>query len=97
MTHGFRVRSSWFDFLFNHEIALDLVWLLRCQGLQAVDLQTHFSTDTFLPDKTNKAIWNAFIVCMVSKYVVTREIMRIGHGIDITGKQFEALSDYTGI
>ena len=55
--HRFRVTLPKDRCIFNHELAIDLVWLKKKPVLHVVDTHTNFSAAIFLPSKSTKDIW----------------------------------------
>jgi hypothetical protein len=83
--------------VFNHELALDLMYLERLPVLHVVDTQTHFSSATFLYGESVEAVWYAFLECWVTLYPVHPYKMRTDQGTQFKSPQCKELTDATGI
>ena len=62
------------DVQFNYEVILDLTWLEprpHRPALHIVDRGTHFSAAEFLQGESAEDIWNTFVSCWFSKYLVS--------------------------
>ncbi len=47
---------------------MDLVWIDKKALIHVVDLETNFSSATFLQNQTLEGVWDAFISCWASLY-----------------------------
>ena len=64
----FKVSLPNDEIIFNHTLALDLMWLNSKAVLHVVDTQTHFSSAAFLRGQTVEDVWDAFMFCWVTQY-----------------------------
>ncbi len=64
----FKVSIPEENIVFNHELALDLMWLDRKALLHVVDTQTHYMSAAFLKGQTVEDVWEAFLFCWVTLY-----------------------------
>lgn len=71
----FHVTLSSGNFIFNHELALDLVQLKGNTELRAVDTKK-FTPAIFIPDKYTANIWNMFTVRWTESTLVTQKKSR---------------------
>ena len=83
--------------VFNHELALDLMYLERLPVLHVVDTQTHFSSATFLYGESVEAVWYAFLECWVTLYPGYPDKMRTDQGTQFKSPRWKELTDATGI
>lgn len=65
----FKVSIGTGDIRFNHEVALDIMYLERRPVLHVVDLQTRLRAARFLGKISTDAVWTAFLECWVKTYV----------------------------
>lgn len=49
------------DFLFNHEVEMDLFWVEGSAALHIIDRGTRYSVVKFLHSQSAEAIWNILI------------------------------------
>jgi hypothetical protein len=83
--------------VFNHELALDLMYLERLPVLHVVDTQTHFTSATFLYGESVEAVWYAFLECWVTLYPGYPDKMRTNQGTQFKSPRWKELTDATGI
>lgn len=55
--------------IFNHEVAIDLMWLENKPLLHVVWTHTHFGNETWVQSKSARDIWLAFLECWSTVYV----------------------------
>ena len=75
----FRFRASIpdNDVVYNHELALDLLWLNGSPVLHVVDTHTSFQNAIFVEDKTPEGLWKAFTECWSTVYLGFPNVMRV--------------------
>lgn len=95
--HRFRVSFPRSACVFNHELALDLMWLEGQPVLHVVDLHTHFSSAIFLQGKTTAAVWKAFLICWASMYPGYPDKFRVDQDSIFKSKEWHQLSADAGI
>lgn len=95
--HRFRVSFPKNICVFNHELALDLMWLDGNSVFHVVDLHTHFSSAIFLRGKSTKDVWNAFIVCWASIYPGYPDKFRVDQESIFESREWQQLSNDAGI
>jgi hypothetical protein len=83
--------------VFNHELALDLMYLERLPVLHVVDTQTHFSSAVFLYGETVEEVWYAFLECWVTLYPGYPDKIRTDQGTQFKSPRWKELTDATGI
>ena len=93
----FRVTLPKSKCVFNHELALDLMWLDGSPVLHVVDTHTHFSSAIFLNGKSTKDVWNAFIICWAAVYPGYPDRFRVDQDSIFTSKEWHQLSHSAGI
>ena len=49
------------NIVFNSNISMDLMWIDMKAALHVVDLETNFSSASFLPNQTLEGVWDAFV------------------------------------
>lgn len=94
--HRFRVSLPKGDCAFNHEVAMYLILQKENPALHVVDTHTHFSAAIFIPTKSTKDIWNAFIACWASAYVGYPDIFRLDQESAFTGRELFELASSAG-
>lgn len=95
--HRFRVSLPSGECTFNHEIAMDLLWIEGHPALHVVDMHTNFSAAVFLQEKSTASIWNAFILCWATAYIGYPDKMRLDQDSVFTSEQFRTLAVSAGI
>ena len=93
----FRVTLPKSKCFFNHELALDLMWLDGRPVLHVVDTHTHFSSALFLNGKSTKDVWNAFIICWAALYPGYPDRFRVDQDSIFTSREWAQLSLSAGI
>ena len=75
----FRFRASIPDdeIVYNHELALDLLWLDKKPVLHVVDTHTSFQNAVFIQDKTPEGLWRSFTECWSTVYLGLPNVLRI--------------------
>ena len=78
--HRFRVTFPKNECIFNHELALDLVWLKSKPVLHEVDTHTHFSAAIFIPsNQLHQLHPSPQILKPLQSQAVTRKRQRLLH------------------
>lgn len=73
------------------------MFLDRVPVIDVVDLQTHFSSATFLKVQTTDDVWNAFITCWVSVYIGFPDRIRVDNGSQFTSQKWIELAKKVGV
>lgn len=95
--HRFRVSFPKEKCIFNHEIAIDLLWLNGNPALHVVDTHTHFSAAAFIKSKSSSCVWNTFIQCWAATYIGYPDIIRLDQESAFMSKEFKSLTNSAGI
>lgn len=85
------------EFIFNQEIALDIMVLDKVPVLHVVDTQTHFRNAIFLHSQSTKAVWSAFLECWATLYIGHPDRMKVDQGSQFSSKAFRSLTKENGI
>lgn len=93
----FRVSLPKGDCVFNHTLAMDLLWLDGDPALNVVDVDTHFSSAIFLRVKSTRDVWNAFVVCWASMYPGYPDRFKVDQDSVFTSKEWRQLSADAGV
>ena len=95
----FRFRAAFTPerVIFNHELALDLMWLEGQPILHIVDTHTHFQNAIVLKSKSTRDIWDAFVEGWASVYMGYPNRMRVDQESSIMSKGWEAMASAQGI
>lgn len=95
----FRFRASLPDdsIVYNHELALDLMWLDGRPVLHVVDCHTSFQNAIFVSDKTPEGLWRAFTECWSTVYLGLPNVLRIYQEASFNSEKFMALADSHGV
>lgn len=95
----FRFRASIGpdQIVFNHEIAIDLMWLEGNPVLHVVDTHTHFQNATVLRSKRTEDIWAAFVECWASIYVGYPRVIRLDQEASFRASVFDDLATANGV
>ena len=64
----FKVSMLTDNILFNHEVAIDLLWLSKQPVLQVIDIHRCFNHAAFIGDKTPSGLWDTFLSCWTTLY-----------------------------
>lgn len=83
--------------VFNHEVAIDLMWLEGNPTLHVVDTHTHFQNTVVLRSRSTRDIWDGFVECWASVYVGNPNKMGVDHESGIMSKAWEAMRTAQGI
>ena len=83
--------------VFNHELAMDLVWLKSKPVLHVVDTHTHFSAAMFIPSKRVIDIWHTFLCCWSTTYIGHPDRIRVDQESAFTSREFNELTRKNGI
>ena len=75
----FRFRASLpdNDVVYNHELAIDLLWLSGSPVLHVVDTHTSFQNAIFIEDKSPEGLWRAFTECWSTVYLGFPNVLRV--------------------
>lgn len=95
--HRFRVSFPPDKCVFNHEVAIDLVWLKGNPALHVVDTHTHFSAAMFINSKSSASVWNTFIKCWAATYVGYPDRIRLDQESAFMSKEFITTAHSAGI
>lgn len=95
--HRLRVTFTKDKCVFNHELALDLVWLEGDPALHVLDTHTHLSAAIFLLCKSTKDVWNAFLVCWATVFVGYPDLFKVDQDSVFTSREWRKLSEDAGI
>lgn len=95
--HRFRVSLPKDKCIFNHELALDLMWLDGSPLLHVVDTHTHFSSARFIDGKSTKDVWHAFLMCWASIYPGYPDTFRVDQESVFKSREWLQLSEDAGI
>lgn len=95
----FRFRASLGPdrIVFNHELAMDLMWLEGNPVLHVIDTHTHFQNATVLRSKRSEDIWAAFVECWASLYVGYPRVIRLDQEASFRATVFDDLATANGI
>lgn len=64
--------------MFNHELALDLMWIEENPILHVMDTHTHFQSAYVLRSKRAEDIWFAFVEFWAALYVGYAQVIHLG-------------------
>lgn len=94
----FRFRASLGQdkIVFNHELALDLMWLGGNPLLHIIDTHTHFSNSIVLCSKKVDGIWATFVEYWASLYVGYPRVIRLDQEASFRASVFDYLSISNG-
>ena len=95
--HRFRVTMPNEMVIFNHELAMDLIWLKSKPVLHVVDTHTHFSAAMFIPSKRLIDIWHTFLCILSTTYIGHPDRIRVDQEIAFTSREFNELARKNGI
>jgi hypothetical protein len=94
----FRFRVSLPDeVVFNHTVALDLLWLDSRAALHIVDLHTHYSAAGFLPGQSVDDVWHAFLSLWVCTYTGLPNVIKSDQGSVFTSERWQELTSLSGV
>lgn len=95
----FRFRASIppNQIVFNHEVAIELMWLEGNPILHVVDTHTGFQNATILKGKLVYDIWYAFIECLASSYIGYPSIIRLDQEAGFAAESLKDLASAHGI
>lgn len=83
--------------MFNHEIAVDLLWLDSKPVFHIVDTHTLFQNAAFVKYKTSECIWQTFLDCWATVYLGYPENIRLDHETSFNSVKFRQLCNNHGV
>lgn len=99
----FRVTMGTEHIQFNERVLMDVMYLDGRPLLHVVDEGTHMSAAQFLPNKSTKSVWNAFLKCWCNIYTGMPNRILVDQGTEF-GSTFVHLAaecgatvDHTGV
>lgn len=93
----FRASISPDNVIFNHELAIDLLWLDGAPVLHIVDKQTHYQNAVPIRSKRASDIWYAFVEGWASVYVGYPSVLRLDQEASFCSEFFKDVSLAHGI
>lgn len=99
LSKPFRFRASIPDdeVVYNHELAIDLVWLNGVSALHVVDTHTSFQNAVFIKDKTPEGLWRSFTECWSTVYLGLPNVLRVDQEASFNSAKFMTLAEAHGI
>lgn len=85
------------ELLFNHELAVDLMWLQKTPVIHIIDTHTLYQNAEFLQDKSANAIWEVFLRVWVTLFVGFPNTLRLDHESCFDSELFRANSAEVGM
>lgn len=95
--YRFRVSIPEEEVRFNHEVAIDLMWIKRNPLLHIVNTQTRFQNAVLLKGESAKDVWDAFIEGWASVYIGYPNRIRADQGSIFTSKFWNGVTSLHGI
>lgn len=95
--YRFRVSIPSDEIVFNHAVALDLVWLDGNPAIHVVDTHTHYQNAVLLQGKSASAVWDTFVEAWASVYVGYPNRMRVDQDGIFTSKFWDQVTSLHGI
>ena len=83
--------------IFNHQLALDLMWIQSSPLLHVVDTHTPFSAAQFLQGGDVESVWFAFLTCWASIYVGFPDSFLVDQGSVFTSERWAKIAAGAGI
>ena len=74
--------------VYNHELALDLVWLSGKPVLHVVDTHTSFQNAIFIKNKSPEGLWKSFTDCWSTVYLGLPNILRVDQEASFNSEKF---------
>lgn len=94
---SFRATIGPEQFVFNLEMAIDLMWVAGNQVLHVVSTRTNFPNATVLRIKRTEDIWVAFVECWESVYVGYPRVARLDQEASFKTAVLDDLGTANGI
>ena len=63
--------------VYNHEVAMDLLWLDKKPVLHIIDTHTSFQNAMFITEKSPEGLWTAFVECWSTVYLGFPNVLRV--------------------
>ena len=95
--YRFRVSIPADDVKFNHEVAVDLMWLKGRPLLHIVDTHTRFQNAILLKGESAQDVWDAFVEGWASVYIGYPNRIRSDRGSVFTSKFWRGVTSLHGI
>ena len=95
--YRFRVSIPADRLKFNHEVAIDLMWMKGNPLLHIVDTQTHYQNAILLKGESAQVVWNAFIEGWASVYIGYPNRIKADSGSVFTSKFWKSVTMLHGI
>lgn len=98
-TSPFRFRASipHYDLQFNHELAVDLMWLSGSPVMDIIDKHTNYQTAVFVKSKAAADLWDTFRRCWVTIFVGYPSKIRLEYETAFDSSAFRDKSSGAGI
>lgn len=95
----FRFRASLpaDEIVFNQEVAIDLVWLAGRPVVHVVDTHTNYQNAEFVQSKAVDDLWQTFVKCWSSVYLVYPESIRLDQEASFNSESFRKYCRESGI
>lgn len=95
--YHFRVSIPLNDIIFNHELAMDLLWLEGIPVLHIVDTHTNIQNAIIPNGKSSLELWEAFMEGWSTIYVGNPNRVRVDRDKTFTSKEWTKLAEEGGI
>jgi hypothetical protein len=84
----FRLSIGTDDIIFNHVVAVDVMYLQSKPLLHVVCEATHYQAARFLPSMSADDTWKAFVACWCQTYLGPPDYLRVDQGSNFVAKSF---------
>jgi hypothetical protein len=83
--------------VFNHTLAIDLVWLEGKAALHVIDLHTHFSAAGFLQRQSVDDVWTTLLAIWVCVYPGLLNVIKADQGSVFTSARWRDIASISGV
>ncbi len=83
--------------LFNHELAIDLLWLDKRPVLHVIDTHTLFQNGVFIKSKKSEDLWKSLIDCWFTVFIGYPSVIRLDREPSFDSQLFRTVAKDQGI
>ena len=91
------VASAPEDIQFNHEVALDIMYIRKRPILHVLCAGTRFNVAAFVEDRSSETIWKTFNKIWINPYSGAPHLLRAHQGSEFTSDEFKHNCESLGI
>lgn len=93
----FRAAMSQEQLMFNHALAVDLMWLEKTPVLHVIDTHTVYQNAEFITDNSDTSLWETFLRIWVTIFIGFPNTLRLDHETSFDSDVFRNNSAAVGM